>query len=380
MKNLTFFGFLQPLGLRLLPIAAMAPPPALLDEAASKAKTRKRYITTGASLKRMEALGLVAKKPSSKRTQRGWGPYQSVVKERSVEFNLTLDLQHLRQEIDGMRMTRDLLQSRAVLQRHDPAGALAQTVKAYYDVFSNGFVTPDRDPITASHQHAFLQNVLDENIDAGNGFTAVDIMLERGRAYTQMLRVVSLQLDRLHIVSAEDSVVVHSKGRFRFQIQPETILGIFPHVAANEHFLSRLVGHEAEVATSMAFYFDSNNKIVRLNADMDFVATFMTLLRDPRDVVELLGQALIADNCMIGIESASSLGTNIEILDYPKLVDVAAVNLPKDLASNEASRAELANAIETSALSTRQIRHPQASNEPSCAAKDTAMSMAFILE
>lgn len=322
----------------------------------------------------MEALGFMTKKPTAKRTQRGWGPYRSVVRERSVEFNLTLDLQHLRQEIDEMLMTRDLLQSRALVQRHHPTGALAQTVKTYYEVFRQGFVTPDRSAAMASQQHGFLQSVLDQDIDVGNGLTGVDVMLAQGRSYAQLMRVISLEMDKLYIVEADDSVVVHSQSRFRFQIQPQMIVGIFPHVAGNERIMTRLIGQIAEVGTSMAFYFDSSDKIVKCDADMDFASMFLTLLQDPQDVAELLGQALIADNCMIGLEdgNATDSSPRIEILDESELTDA---NLSEDAPSNRATRSAIANAKTTSGSSMDENLAPRTTQDNT----SDAMSMTFIL-
>lgn len=349
-------------------------PAVLHEEPKPKAKTRKSYTTTGASLKRMEALGLMAKKPSSKRALRGWGPYQSVVRERSVEFNLKLDLQHLRQEIDDMLVTRDLLTSRVLLQRHDPSGSLAQTMKAYYEVLRRGFVPPDRDPEAASQQQAFVQRVLADDIDIGDGFSGSDVMLEQGRTYARMFRVISLQLDQLHVVNAGDSVVILSKGRFRFQIQQQSILGIFPHVAGNQRILSRLIGQEAEVATRIAFYFDSTSKVIKCDADMDFASAFMMLLQDPQDVLDLLDHALIANNCMIGINTASENDARIEMLTEP------VANFSHNQASITGGRSDHDHAKQTNGPSSDSFSQPQTSI-PEAAKDETSktMSIAFIL-
>lgn len=88
-------------------------------------------------------------------------------------------------------------------------------------------------------------------------------MLDQGRAFAQLMRVLSLEMDHVHIVQAEDSVVVHSQGRLRFQIQTRKIAGMLPHVAGNERITLRLIGQVTEVVTGDNYFPASNVCILR---------------------------------------------------------------------------------------------------------------------
>lgn len=109
-------------------------------------------------------------------------------------------------------------------------------------------------------------------------------------------------MGQLLVVKADDSVVVHSKGRFLVEIKRETIMSVFPHVVNNERVLKRLVGQKAELPISLTFYFNMSDQITKCDIDIDFATAFVALLHDPRDVAELLGRALIADNCFIELK------------------------------------------------------------------------------
>lgn len=226
-----------------------------------------------------------------------------------MAFNLTLDVQNIRQENEDMLVARELLRSRAVMQRHYPAGSLAQVVRTYYQVFQQGYVVADatrRFAMAEWQQRVFLRDVLDDDIELGNGLVGAGNMAEQIKIYSIFLRFLKLSLDQLEIAVAEDSVVIATRGRMQFEIMPQTIVDIFPHVAGNERNTSRLVGQVAEAPCTITFYFNAESKTDKYEVDMDFVSTFMAILKDPEDVAVLLGKALIADNCMFGVMKESA--------------------------------------------------------------------------
>lgn len=243
-----------------------------------------------------------AKKPRKKRS--GWGPYQSVLKERSVDFNLTLDVQNLKQEIANMEMFRNILVSTAMIQRHDPEGSLVRVAKNHYHVLRSGFnmtETGRKRQYKEEDQKNWIKSAFDPDVDVGNGTYGIPTLIEQIKLYSIFIKFVSMTWVGFEVIVAEDSVLVATRGMMHFQITRTTIASMFPHILSEEWLVSKLVGQEVHAQTTMDFYFNANGKVCRFQPDLDYVKTFIDILKDPRDVDILLGRALITDNCMIGL-------------------------------------------------------------------------------
>ncbi|RLN93395.1 hypothetical protein BBJ28_00014934 [Nothophytophthora sp. Chile5] len=273
---------------------AVRRPPQTAVEASSA--TAPRETKTAPKKRKMKAKG--AKK------LRGWGPFQSVVKERSVDFNLTLDVQSLQQEVQNMTTLRDLLRTKTILQRHSPEGSLFHIVKEYFHVFRTGSVLKEsgrKRLMDDRDQRAFMHSVMDEEVDVGNGLHGPDVMTDQMIMYSTFLRFIRLTMRSYDIIVAEDSVVITTKASLRFQILRNTIEMIFPHIMGEEWLVAQLVGREVEPAIGLTFYFNPAGKCCKYEVDLDFVGGFMSIVKDPKTLDLLLGRALIADNCMFGV-------------------------------------------------------------------------------
>lgn len=244
---------------------------------------------------------------SAGRSRRGWGPFRSVLKERSVDFNLTLDVQSLKQEIRDMVMLRELLQTKTLVQRHSPDGSLLKAAREFYCVFRTGFVATEgrKRSFREQEQWDYLYSTMDERVDVGNGLFGPEVMGQQLQIYSTFIRYLSLSLENFNIITADESVVVATRGTFRFQVLRNTIQQIFPHVMGNEELVARLIGRQVEVLAKLTFYFNTDGKCAKYEVDIDFLVAFATIVTNPHDLDLLFGRALIAENCMFGLLESS---------------------------------------------------------------------------
>ncbi|KAG6614356.1 uncharacterized protein IUM83_14495 [Phytophthora cinnamomi] len=252
------------------------------------------------------ARGAPKKKPRGAATKkrRGWGPFHSVLKERSVDFNLTLDVQSLQQQVQDLATLRDILSTRTLLHRHSPEGSLFHVVKEYLRVFRSGWAVQQsgrKRLLDDQDQRAFLHSVMDPQLDVGNGLRGPDVMAEQIIMYSTFVRFIQVTLQGYDIVAAEDSVVIRTQAKLRLQVLRETIEMIFPHVIGDECLVAQLVGREVEPDIGITFSFNAEGKCCKYEFEVDFVGAFASIVKDPRKLEALLGKALIADNCMLGL-------------------------------------------------------------------------------
>ncbi|DBA00359.1 TPA: hypothetical protein N0F65_000544 [Lagenidium giganteum] len=234
---------------------------------------------------------------------------QTVIKQRSKLFNLTLDVQTLKNEIQNLTVLRDILRQKALSVNYVPSGSLMQVVREFYRLFRTGYhlnaVHGRRCKIREEEQTGFLHSVVDESVDLSNGLFGVDIMVEQLKRYAVFVRFLELDMKTFKITAAQETVVISTAGTFRMKILRTTIETIFPHVLSREDLVAKLVGMEATAPVRLLFCFHGTDKIARYDVDVGFLDMFSRVLADPRDVELLLGQAFIGKNAMFVTETTA---------------------------------------------------------------------------
>lgn len=257
-----------------------------------------------------EAIVSVASKKPRRMTKRGWGPFQSVVKERSVDFNLTLDVNSLRQEVQHLTSVRDLERSKSLIKRYSPEGSLAKMVQEYFRVFHRGagaassptsLVDKRRhrarsaDTGTISDEAArrghsqlqFLRQMMDEHVDFGCEACGPDALYDFIQRTSTQLRMLTISLDSLEVFNFGETVIVETRTTLCFQVTIATIKARFPHVNAYTRLVTSLLGQNIEARGRILFYFDEKDKCIKISCDVDFVDAFSEVL-EPRDLAAVL--------------------------------------------------------------------------------------------
>ncbi|OWZ04892.1 hypothetical protein PHMEG_00023130, partial [Phytophthora megakarya] len=227
-----------------------------------------------------------------RKQRKGWGRFHSVLRERSADFNLTLDVQNLRQEVQNLTNLRDVLCSQSIVQRDSLEGSLSRLVNEYFQVFRKGVVVqePGRKRLVDNRdQSAFMHSMMDEQVDMGNGLYGPDVWLEQIAMYSQFLRFICMSAKVHSIVTTDDSVLISVRGSLVFEVLRNTIMMIFPHILGHEWLVAQLVGRQVEAPARSTFHFNAEGKCFKYDVDMDFVGAFTSIIKDPHLVDVLLG-------------------------------------------------------------------------------------------
>ncbi|RLN93393.1 hypothetical protein BBJ28_00014932 [Nothophytophthora sp. Chile5] len=270
---------------------------------ATRRGARNAATATAAAPSATQGAAKKAKKKKEPRKPRGWGPFLSVLKERSVDFNLTLDVQNLQQEVQNMTTLRDVLRTKSLVQRDSPEGSLMLKVREYFQIFRAGAVIKEsgrKRLMDEQDQRAFMHSIMDKEVDV-NGLHGPDVMMDQMIAYATFIRLISMTVDTYGIIATEDSVVITTKATARLQILRNTIETVFPHIIGDEWLVAQLVGREITAPGASAFYFNAAGKCCKYDVHVDFVEAFLGVVKDPRIVDRLLGRALITSNAMLGV-------------------------------------------------------------------------------
>lgn len=106
----------------------------------------------------------------------------------------------------------------------------------------------------------------------------------------------------LEVVSSDDeSCVVHCVVNNHERLSRQTVAAVFASALTDLALVAKLIGEEIVTTAEMVFYVNSDQKISRLDVDVDMVDAFGRVLSyNPQDVVSLMGTAVIAEESMIG--------------------------------------------------------------------------------
>ncbi|POM72041.1 Hypothetical protein PHPALM_11304 [Phytophthora palmivora] len=282
-----------------------------------------------------------------RKQRKGWGRFHSVLRERSADFNLTLDVQNLRQEVQNLTNLRDVLCTQSIVKRDSPEGSLSRLVNEYFHVFRKGVVVQEpgcKRLVDNRDQLAFMYSMMDEQVDMGNSLCGPDVWMEQMALYSQFLRFICMSAKVHSIVTTDDTVMISVRGSLVFEVLRNTIVMIFPHILGNEWLVAQLVGQQVEAPARSTFHFNSAGKCFKYDVDMDYVSAFTNIIKDPHIVDILLGKALIADNAMLGIVDEPVV-LEEEEKAAPGVVDTESVddhsekeNVPEGVSSKPARR------------------------------------------
>lgn len=211
-------------------------------------------------------------------------------------YNLTLDLNNLRQQVQDLLTQQRVEQTRSLVARQNFNGAVMQSLDHFFYLFRHGYDD------FAPQDRAFFQARMDQNLAMGTAASGMDLFFEQWRRYTKAVRMEAFVIESTNLVISDGDVcLLECTGHIRGRLTRPLIETVFPHVLSNEALVANLVGRSVRCPTRTGIYVDTAGRIVQYDAHVDWFHVLNELLAStPQDVIMLLSNARItAEGSMI---------------------------------------------------------------------------------
>lgn len=223
-------------------------------------------------------------------------------KKGSAEYNLRLDVNGLRETVERLRETRQLLESRLWSGRLSLVGPIRKAVEQYYVMFSQGL----HDAAAGGHERkcfdvqvGFLAAFMDVDVLFGES-KGIPNVLEQWRRYAVFHDGMWLKSVSAEIFGPHESPIAVVKGLLGVRMSRMTIETLFPHILQNETLVQALIGKEVVYDTRTTYTFNERNQVLRQDLAVDFLSGLTKLLNNPTVTSRLLEQAHITSSSMLG--------------------------------------------------------------------------------
>jgi hypothetical protein len=222
--------------------------------------------------------------------------------ERAQAESLALDVNFLKQEIADLETVRSILQANRLAGKVTSVCNLMAVVHEYFGKIQYGFgrETP-ASAITLANKIDFLRAVFDENLDFGTG-RGRDAFIAQCQGYTLFHAFFFYEAPVLTQVSPKNddhSIIIVARNRLRVRVSRQTIEVMFPHLMQDEVMVQALIGSELIYPCVITVYFDQRGRVVRHDADVDFVSGLTAALKSLNEVSRVLDSARLDGSIIV---------------------------------------------------------------------------------
>ncbi|KAG7378947.1 hypothetical protein PHYPSEUDO_009277 [Phytophthora pseudosyringae] len=208
--------------------------------------------------------------------------------------------QTLRQQVLRLEALRDMYAQKSLSTPYSAAGSSPMSfVMEYFDQFRVGLRVPGApaNVLSFDRQKGFLNALVEPHTTFG-GKPATDLILGIWERYSTFHSSVKLTCESAELLTADkcSSVVVH--GTLHLRYSRRTIENVYPHAAAEEDLIQKLIGRQLHVHYRAQMHFNANGRLEAYEMEPDFVGALMEVLGNLRDCERILGRALIKGHAL----------------------------------------------------------------------------------
>ncbi|TYZ66497.1 hypothetical protein PybrP1_008005, partial [[Pythium] brassicae (nom. inval.)] len=179
-------------------------------------------------------------------------------------FNLTLDVNDLRQQVRQHEAQRHALAARMCVTRSNFDGAAMRTTDRFFRIYERGH----RD--WRPEEHNFLQASTHEAVAISATDFGRELLFEQWERYTRVFSMHSFVNSSMVVIASEpEFTIVKCIGEFHGRVSRSTIDVVFPQIWSDDDLVQRVLGRKIRVPTATHVYFDRSGRIVRFDAHAD---------------------------------------------------------------------------------------------------------------
>jgi hypothetical protein len=230
---------------------------------------------------------------------------------RCAEESLKLDVNSLRQQILDLKQLRTILETKSLWTRASTTGSAAHHVQEYFRLFQYGFKLGVRrigggqpridgqEEALGLKQKDFLGKFLDQDLLYGD-IRGIQTYIDQWEKYCRCHTHMKLKMLSMEVTGPEEAPLVSVKSVLYARLTRDAIEMIFPHLLSNEVLSQRLIGLKITYPMLKQFYFGGEGKVVRYEANVNFIEALSGALGGINDVSIIMSDANVHDDFIIG--------------------------------------------------------------------------------
>ncbi|OQS04541.1 hypothetical protein THRCLA_03233 [Thraustotheca clavata] len=168
-------------------------------------------------------------------------------------------------------------------------GLATKTVRQYIVLFKQGY-NSSKIKMSAK-QKSFLQNVANSDVQYNYGI-GIDYILESWQRYTSSFVSVSLDIPDCVLIKTDAGAVVKGVVRSHLKISAKSLTTFFPNCP--QHLKQKLNGQILTILSTMHWYFDENDRLVKLTGSANFACGLLDILHNIDDVANVLTGSILS--------------------------------------------------------------------------------------
>ncbi|CEG42114.1 uncharacterized protein PHALS_12417 [Plasmopara halstedii] len=241
---------------------------------------------------------------------------------KKYEDDLVDFVNSLHQEVADLDFLCNIRANKALHSRNSLDGSLVRLVSEYFALFERGMPSiyslgQKRPALLMSEsidssndsferkQLSFLECAMDATMQFGDT-SGTEALIDQWRRYTSYHASINVVVVGVQVSGEEDNPLVTVRSDLHVVFSQATFKNVFPYAAGNKELESKFIGREIVYNGVNRFQFSPTGRISVYDSNVSFVESLVQAGATVSDIVLMMQQARIVDECKLGDTDASN--------------------------------------------------------------------------